>query len=72
MRIAPEYICDCLCKHMPQSVNPENMELTKKTYCSKCPVRYQKDENVGKVASELKSISGELKNITKKLGGLKR
>lgn len=72
MRIAPEYICDCLCKHMPQSVNPENMELIKTTYCSKCPVRYQKDENVGKVASELKSIVSELKNITKKLGGLKR
>ena len=72
MRIAPEYICDCLCKHMPQSVNPENMELTKTTYCSKCPVRYQKDENIGKVTSELKSIGSELKNITKKLGGLKR
>lgn len=72
MRIAPEFICDCLCKHKEQAITYENLEVIKESFCSKCPVRYQKDENIGKVTSELKSIGSELKNITKKLGGLKR
>lgn len=72
MRIAPEFICDCLCKHKEQAITYENLEAIKEAFCSKCPVRYQKDDFSDKAASELKSISGELKNITKKLGGLKR
>lgn len=69
MRIAPEFICDCLCKYKYAS---NHEQLPMKEICAECPIRYRKADNSEKVASELKSISSELKNITKKLGGLKR
>lgn len=71
MRIAPEFICDCLCKYKYASDHDRN-GLPMKEICAECPIRYRKADNSEKVASELKSISSELKNITKKLGGLKR
>lgn len=77
MRIAPEFICDCLCKYKyasdhEQKNNHDSNGLPMEEICAECPIRYRKADNSEKVASELKSISSELKNITKKLGGLKR